>query len=183
MSSDPRPRLSDNLADYLIACFGCDHSSGSLQQNEQSDLEADHSYVEESLSLTGIVISLYNGTMADVPTLKPVRWIGSSRRDVGAFPEPVKDHVGYACSWRSGAKHRDSKTLRRFGGAGVGEIITDHFGDTFRTVYTSQYEGVIYVLHAFQKKSKSGRATPKPEIDLIKRRLREAERMAKEKPS
>jgi phage-related protein len=122
--------------------------------------------------------------MADVPPLKPVRWIGSSRRDVQAFPEPVKDHLGYALFVaQCGGKHCDSKTLRGFGGAGVVEIITDHFSDTFRTVYTSQYEGVIYVLHAFQKKSKSGRATPKPEIDLIKRRLREAERMAKEKPS
>ena len=122
--------------------------------------------------------------MAEVPPLKPLRWVGSSRRDVQAFPEAVKDHLGYALYVaQCGGKHRDSKTLRGFGSAGVVEIITDHLGDTFRTVYTLQYEGGIYVLHAFQKKSKSGRATPKHEIDLIKRRLREAERMAKEKRS
>lgn len=122
--------------------------------------------------------------MADVPALKPVRWVGSSRRDVRAFPDPVQDHLGYALYVaQRGGKHRDTKTLSGFGGAGVVEIITDYLGDTFRAVYTLKYEGVVYVLHAFQKKSKSGRATPKHDVDLIKRRLREAERMAKEKPS
>ena len=122
--------------------------------------------------------------MADVPPLKPVCWVGSSRRDVQAFPDPVQDHLGYALYVaQRGGKHRDTKTLSGFGGAGVVEIITDYLGDTFRAIYTVKYEGVIYVLHAFQKKSKSGRATPKHDIDLIKRRLREAERMAKENPS
>ena len=60
------------------------------------------------------------------------------------------------------------------------EIITGYQGDTFRAIYTLKFEGVIYVLHAFQKKSMSGRATPKHDMDLIRRRLREAERMAKE---
>jgi phage-related protein len=122
--------------------------------------------------------------MAEVLTLKPVRWVGSSRRDVQAFPGPVQDHLGYALYIaQRGGKHRDTKTLSGFGGAGVVEIITDYQSDTFRAVYTLKFEGVIYVLHAFQKKSKSGRATPKHDMDLIKRRLREAERMAKENPS
>ena len=122
--------------------------------------------------------------MAAVPPLKPVRWVGSSRRDVQMFPDLVRDHLGYALYVaQRGGKHRDTKTLSGFGGAGVVEIITDYQGDTFRAVYTLKFEGAIYVLHAFQKKSKSGRATPKPDMDLIKRRLREAERMAKENPS
>ena len=94
-----------------------------------------------------------------------------------AFPGPVQDHLGYALYIaQRGGKHRDTKTLSGFGGAGVVEIITDYQSDTFRAVYTLKFEGVIYVLHAFQKKSKSGRATPKHDMDLIKRRLREAER-------
>lgn len=122
--------------------------------------------------------------MASPPTLKPVRWVGSSRRDVQAFPEMVQDHLGYALYVaQCGGKHRDTKTLSGFGGAGVLEIITHHLGDTFRTVYTLQYQGVVYVLHAFQKKSKRGRATPKHDMDLIKRRLQEAERLAKEQLS
>jgi len=70
--------------------------------------------------------------------------------------------------------------LSGFGGAGVVEIVTDHRGDTFRAVYTLRYAGAVYVLHAFQKKSKSGRATPRREIDLIKKRMREAEQLAQE---
>jgi len=62
---------------------------------------------------------------------------------------------------------RDTKTLRGFGGAGVVEVVTDFRGDTFRAVYTLRYAGAIYVLHAFQEKSKSGRATPRRDIELI----------------
>jgi phage-related protein len=78
-----------------------------------------------------------------------------------------------------GDKHRDAKPLRGVGGAGVLEIVSDHQGDTFRCVYTVRIAGSVYVLHAFQKKSKSGRETPKAEIDLIKRRLRDAENHAR----
>lgn len=77
-------------------------------------------------------------------------------------------------------KHRDAKVLTGFGGAGVVEIVKDYRGDTFRAVYTLRYAGAIYVLHAFQKKSKSGRATARRDMELIKQRLREAERIAKE---
>lgn len=114
--------------------------------------------------------------------LKPVLWLGSSRRDVRAFPEPVQDHIGYALYVaQCGGKHRDTKILTGFGGAGVVEVITDYRGDTFRTVYTLRYAGAVYVLHAFQKKSKTGRETPKQEIELIKQRLREAEQIAQER--
>ena len=78
-----------------------------------------------------------------------------------------------------GDKHRDAKPLRGFGGASVLEIVSDHEGDTFRCIYTVRIAGAVYVLHAFQKKSRSGRETPKTEIELIKRRLRDAESHAR----
>lgn len=120
--------------------------------------------------------------MKDELPLKPVIWIGSSRKDLRAFPDPVQDHMGYALYVaQCGGKHRDTKTLTGFGGAGVVEIIKDYRGDTFRTVYTLRYAGVVYVRHAFQKKSKTGRATPKRDIALVKHRLREAEQIARER--
>ncbi len=68
-----------------------------------------------------------------------------------------------------------------FGGAGVVEIIKDSRGDTFRAVYTLRYQEVVYVLHAFQKKSKTGYETPRRDMDLIRQRLREAEWIARGK--
>jgi phage-related protein len=115
-------------------------------------------------------------------SLKPVKWVGSSLRDLCKFPDSVQDHVGYALYVaQCGGKHRDAKTLSGFGGAGVVEVVTDFRGDTFRAVYTVRYAGAVYVLHAFQKKSKSGSETPNREIELIRRRLREAEEMARER--
>jgi phage-related protein len=74
-----------------------------------------------------------------------------------------------------------AKPLRGFGGAGVLEIVADHHGDTWRAVYTVRYAEAVYVLHAFQKKSKKGTATPKKDLDLIRRRLAEAEKMYRER--
>jgi phage-related protein len=119
--------------------------------------------------------------MAAEPPLRPVIWIGSSRQDLREFPEEVQDFVGYALfTAQQGGKHRDAKVLTGFGGAGVLEIIKDHRGDTFRAVYTLRYAGAVYVLHAFQKKSKTGRGTPRRDMELIRRRLSEAERIAEE---
>jgi len=81
----------------------------------------------------------------------------------------------------SGGKHVDAKTLSGFGGAGVLEVIRDLRGNTFRAVYTVRYVGALYVLHAFQKKSKTGRETPRRDLELIQQRLREAERIEKER--
>ena len=120
--------------------------------------------------------------MTDEPGLKPVIWVGSSRKDLRAFPEPVHDHIGYAVYVaQCGGKHRDTKTLSGFGGAGVVEVVKDFRGDTFRAVYTLRYAGTVYVLHAFQKKSKTGRETPRRDMQLIKQRLGEAEQIAKER--
>jgi phage-related protein len=120
--------------------------------------------------------------MNEGPPLKPVIWIGSSRKQFGEFPDSVKDRMGYALFVaQQGGKHADAKPLKGYGGAGVVEIVRDHRSDTFRAVYTVRFAGVVYVLHAFQKKSKSGRETPKADIDLIDSRLREAERIAGER--
>lgn len=119
--------------------------------------------------------------MSNEPRLKPVIWVGSSRRDLREFPNLVKDHLGYALYIaQCGGKHRDAKTLTGFGGAGVVEIIKDYRGDTFRAVYTVRYAGAVYMLHAFQKKSKTGRQTPRRDMELVKQRLQEAEQMVRE---
>jgi phage-related protein len=110
------------------------------------------------------------------PGIKPVIWIGSARADLACFPDDVKDGMGYALYVaQRGGKHADSKPLRGFSGAGILEIAEDHAGDTYRAVYTVRLAGRIYALHAFQKKSKSGIKTPKPEKNLIKSRLKRAE--------
>src|SRR5215475_8832490 len=114
--------------------------------------------------------------MGEAAKLRPLVWIGSSKADFLKFPDDVKDLVGYALYVaQQGGKHPDAKPLAGFGGAGTLEVVADHRGDTFRTVYTVRLAGRVYVLHAFQKKSKSGIRTPKAEIDLVKTRLRRAE--------
>jgi phage-related protein len=106
---------------------------------------------------------------------KPVRWIGSSLQDVSDFPSMVRLRVGGAL-WEAqlGGKAAWAKPLQGFGGAGVLEVVDDYDGDTYRAVYTVRFSGVVYVLHAFQKKSKSGIVTPRHEVALIEQRLRRA---------
>ena len=84
--------------------------------------------------------------------------------------------MGYAL-YRAqiGLKHGNAKPLKGFGGAGVLEIVTDHVGDTFRAVYTVKFAEAVYVLHAFQKKSKRGNKTPTEDMELVQRRLKAAE--------
>jgi phage-related protein len=84
--------------------------------------------------------------------------------------------VGYALHHAQiGEKHKDAKPLRGFGGASVLEVVEDYGGDTYRAVYTVKFAGAVYVVHAFQKKSRYGSETPKPDMDLIKQRLKRAE--------
>jgi phage-related protein len=107
---------------------------------------------------------------------KPVRFVGSSQSDLQRFPKKVKLMVGTALTAAQlGGKHKDAKPLKGFGGASVVEIVDDFDGDTFRAVYTVRFANVVYVLHAFQKKSKKGIETPKSDLDLIRRRLGLAE--------
>ena len=108
-------------------------------------------------------------------TRKPLKWVGSSKRDLDAMPEDVKDVFGHAIDLaQAGGRHQDTKVLSGFGSAGVLEVVEDHQGDTYRAVYTVKFAGWVYVLHCFQKKSKSGSATPKPDMDLINTRLKVA---------
>ncbi len=118
----------------------------------------------------------HNDHVSEPPKVKSIVWIGSSRRDLKSFPAEVKDVVGYALyQAQVGRKASSAKPLAGFRGAGVLEIVEDHQTDTYRAVYTVKYSDLVYVLHAFQKKSKKGIATPKHDIDLIKKRLRIAE--------
>jgi phage-related protein len=112
----------------------------------------------------------------DVP--KPLVWVGSSRRDLKAFPRTVQCDLGQALEIAQfGRTPMHAKPLKGFKGAGVLELAEDHYGNTYRAVYTVKLAGRVYVLHAFQKKSKKGIQTPKHVIDLVRTRLREAERI------
>ena len=106
---------------------------------------------------------------------KPLKWIASAKRDLDAMPDDVKDVFGHAIDLaQAGGKHPDAKALSGFGSAGVLEVVEDHQGDTYRAVYTVRFTAWVYVLHCFQKKSKSGIKTPQPDLDLIKARLKAA---------
>jgi phage-related protein len=109
--------------------------------------------------------------------VKPVVWIADSLEVLRKFPDDVQWEMGHAIyQAQKGDKHERAKPLHGFG-SGVLEVVTDHRGDTFRTVYTVRLAGRVYVLHVFQKKSKKGIATPRFEVELIKRRLRRAEEL------
>jgi phage-related protein len=114
--------------------------------------------------------------------LKPLRFVASSKKDLKAMPEIVQDSFGYALHWAQlGLKHADAKPLKGFGSAGVLEVVESAEGGTYRAVYTVKLADAVYVLHCFQKKSTHGIATPKPDLDLIRDRLKMAEEIAKEK--
>ena len=113
--------------------------------------------------------------MSKQPTRKPIKWVGSAKRDLNAMPEDVKDVFGYAIDLaQAGAKHQDAKVMTGFGSAGVLEVVADDRGDTYRAVYTVKFSAWVYVLHCFQKKSKTGIKTPKEDMELIHTRLKAA---------
>ena len=108
--------------------------------------------------------------------LRPVEWVGSSYKDFVSFPDPVQHAMGYALYLaQTGRMHLSARPLKGFGGAGVVEVVEDDERGTYRAVYTVKLESAIYVLHAFQKKSKKGIKTPREEIELVRSRLRTAE--------
>jgi len=112
---------------------------------------------------------------------KPLVWIGSSKRNLMALPVPIRKFFGHALDFaQRGDKHEAAKVLKGFGGAGVLEIVEDGRGGTYRTVYTIKFKEAIFVLHVFQKKSRHGIATPKPDLDIIRERLKVAEQLVKE---
>ena len=104
--------------------------------------------------------------------LKPLRWVGSTLQDLKSFPPEVRSHIGYALyAAQSDEMDPSAKPLKGFGGANILEIVAPFAGDTWRAVYTVRFQDAVYVLHAFQKKSKSGISTPRKEIKLIHQRL------------
>jgi phage-related protein len=108
--------------------------------------------------------------------LKSLLWVGSCREGLKSFPEDVRLVKGYALYLAQvGSKHPDAKPLRGFGGAGVLEVVDDFDGDTYRAVYRVKLQGVVFALHAFQKKSRKGKKTTKQDLELVRRRLRRAE--------
>ncbi|MBI4207470.1 MAG: type II toxin-antitoxin system RelE/ParE family toxin [Betaproteobacteria bacterium] len=108
--------------------------------------------------------------------LKPLFWTGSSRKDLKSFPAEVQDEMGYALrDAQFGGQRMNVQVLKGFRGAGVFDVIENFDGNTFRAVYTVRFEGVVYVLHAFQKKSKRGIATPQADLKLIRARPKAAE--------
>jgi len=116
-----------------------------------------------------------------IPEPKPLFWIASSRDDICELPKDVRRIFGFALRMaQRGSKHEDAKPLKGFGGAGVLEVVANDDGDTFRAVYTVRLAGRVYVLDVFQKKSKKGIATPRPDIDRIKVRLKRAEQEHKD---
>src|SRR5580704_19703373 len=118
--------------------------------------------------------------MAD--RVRPVVWFGSSQRDLRAMPQQVRRDIGQALyAAQQGMTDPAAKPLKGFGGARVMEIVERYRTDAYRAVYTAHFQDAVYVLHVFQKKSKSGIATPKQEIELIRRRLAEAERHYRER--
>lgn len=113
--------------------------------------------------------------------MKPLEWIGSAKKDLIALPAAVVDVFGYALYLAQiGAKHQQAKALKGFGSAGVLEVVEDSRGGAYRAVYTVRFATRVFVLHVFQKKAKSGIATPKGDLDLIRSRLKLAEKRAKE---
>ena len=116
------------------------------------------------------------------PTERPIVWIGSSRRDLRGFPREVRRDIGQSLyAAQQGETDPSAKPLKGFGGGAVVEGIGEHRGNTWRAVYTVRFAEAIYVLHAFQKKSKKGVATPNRDMNLIRQRLAEAERLHREK--
>lgn len=112
--------------------------------------------------------------------MKPLYWMGSSKKDLQSLPADIQDIFGFALYLaQCGGKHPQAKPLKGFRGAGVLEVVEDYVGDTYRAVYTINLGTAVYVLHAFQKKSMSGIATPKPDMDKIRERLKAAEDHAK----
>jgi phage-related protein len=106
---------------------------------------------------------------------RPLDWVGSSKKDFVTFPEAVKDEMGNALGLAQfGGKHPSAKPWKGQG-SGVFEVVEDHDGDTYRAVYSVRFKEVVYVLHAFQKKSPKGMKTAQVDVDLVGRRLKVAQ--------
>lgn len=106
---------------------------------------------------------------------RPLLWIASSKRDYREFPSRVQDGFGFELYLAQTGQHPPSAKPLKGLSSGTVELVEDFDGDTYRAVYTVRFSEAVYVLHAFKKKSKRGIKTPQGDIDLIKRRLKDAE--------
>ena len=112
---------------------------------------------------------------------KPLAWLGSSKKDLMALPMGVRKFFGHALDFaQRGEQHNAAKVLKGFGGGGVLEIVANDQGSTYRAVYTVKFREVVFVLHVFRKKSKSGITTPKPDMEIIRERLKVAGKLSQE---
>ena len=110
---------------------------------------------------------------------KPLFWIGSARKDLLAMPKAVQREFGFALHLAQiGARHPSAKVLKGFGSASVLEVVEDFATDTYRAVYTVRFAEAVFVLHCFKKKSTKGSETPRPDMELIRKRLNDARRLA-----
>jgi phage-related protein len=106
---------------------------------------------------------------------KPLFWVASSLNDLLAFPEKVQRKIGAALSVAQfGGKHPSAKPWKGAGSV-IFEIVGDYRSDAYRAIYTVKFGDAVYVLHAFQKKSPSGIRTPRKDVDLVARRLKQAQ--------
>jgi len=111
--------------------------------------------------------------------MRELLWISSAKKDLKAMPDEVQHTFGYALHLaQAGKKHRQAKSMQGFGSAGVLEIVEDAQGGTYRAIYALKIGDAIYVLHCFQKKSTHGISTPKPDMDLIRDRMKAAQEHA-----
>jgi phage-related protein len=107
--------------------------------------------------------------------VRPLLWMGSSKRDYREFPERVQDEFGFQLHLAQTGQHPPSAKLLKGLGSGVVELLEDFDKSTYRAVYTVRFGDAVYVLHVFKKKSKQGIKTPQTDVDLIRRRLKDAE--------
>jgi phage-related protein len=125
-------------------------------------------------------LSEENEEELEAPVMRPVVWLGDSRRNIQAFPPDARRIIGGELQLlQYGGMPKDAKPFRGIGG-GVVEIAIRHDGEAYRSVVALQLGRNIYVLHAFQKKSRKGITTPKHDVDLIKQRYKEAKELAED---
>ena len=165
-----------------MVALDCGFAAGVLQLwRHRASLRLYRRGTKRLFTLALIYRNMYTGIEME-SELKPVRWIGTSLRDLRSFPREVRIDIGHALfTAQEGKTDPAAKPLKGFGGASVLEIVVSHHGNAWRAVYTVRFLDAIYVLHVFQKKSTKGIATPPRVIDLIKQRLADAERDYRER--
>jgi len=109
--------------------------------------------------------------MASEKQKRDLIYIGSTKKDCESLPEDVREIFSTALKMAiNGDTHEDTKPFK-YHGSGVFEVVCDYRGDAFREIYTVKYEEVVFVIHVFKKKSKKKSETPKPDKELIAKRL------------